>query len=99
MAHAFHGRKLPEPARPAGYGWLIDRYELPVPLPPRLAGIAIVHHRVETPEWILLTPRHEPRDSLTGHLTFALKWEGVNLSVLAALARAVPATELAEVVR
>jgi hypothetical protein len=99
MAHVFHGRRLPEPATPAGYAWLLDRYSLAVPLPPRLAGIAAVHHRLETPEWLLLTPRHAPEETLAGHLTFALKWEGVNLSVFAALARAVPAGALADVVR
>jgi hypothetical protein len=99
MPLAFHDRPPPEPATPAGYAWLIERYGLRVPLPPRLAGIAERHHRVETESWLLLTPRHAPRPTLGDQLTFALKWEGVDLSVLAALAKAVPADDVAAVVR
>jgi hypothetical protein len=99
LVNAFRGRVLPEPAIPAGYGALMDRYALQVPLPPRLAGIAARHHPESTAEWMLLTPRHAPRDSLGGHLEFALKWEGVNLSVLAPLFRLVSAEDVAEVVQ
>lgn len=95
----FHGRRLPEPARPVGYAWLIDRYNLSLPLPPRLAGIAQRHNPRSTAEWLVLTPRHAPADTLGGHLEFALKWEGVRLSALAALFRAVPSDEIAGCVR
>jgi hypothetical protein len=36
-AKDFHGRRLPEPAKPVGYAALIDRYSLRVPLPSQLA--------------------------------------------------------------
>src|SRR5688572_22954047 len=81
----FHGQVLPEPAIPAGYAALIERFELAVPLPPRLAGTAVRHHPAPHPVWQLLTPRHRPEDTLEGQLIFALKWEGVDLGVLAAL--------------
>jgi hypothetical protein len=81
----FHGRALPEPAIPTGYAGLIERFDLPVPLPPRLSGIATRHHPAPHADWQLLTPRHRPADSLEGQLTFALKWEGVDLGTLAAL--------------
>lgn len=58
-----------------------------------------MHHKVETSEWLLLTPRHAPEESLAGHLEFALKWEGLNLAVLAALVRVVPPEELAKTIR
>lgn len=83
----FHGRILPEPARPAGYAWLWDRFRLRAPLPPRLAGIGIAHRKVTTDDWFLLTPRHAPADTVEGHLVFALKWEGVELGLLGALFR------------
>src|SRR3954468_10537254 len=98
-AQVFHGRPLPEPATVAGYGWLIERYDLKVPVPPRLAGIARVHHTVRTPEWQLLTPRHAPRETLADQLTFALKWEGLDLAVLAALKHAASNAELSEAIR
>jgi hypothetical protein len=99
MMSSFLGRELPEPARLAGYAELMDRYALRVPLPPRLAGVAGRHHPGSSLEWLLLTPRHAPADTLGAHLEFALKWEGVNLSVLAALFRAVAPAEVAAAVR
>lgn len=98
-AQTFHGRPLPEAATMAGYAWLIERYGLNVPIPPRLSGIARVHHTVETPEWQLLTPRHAPRETLADQLTFALKWEGLDLGVLAALKHAASNAELSEAIR
>lgn len=81
----FHGRALPQPGEPAGYAELVDRYELEVPLPPRLTAIAERHHPESTREWQMLTPNHRPEDSFAAHLEFALKWEGVSLGVLSAL--------------
>ncbi len=95
----FRGIPAPEPLRPVGYAALIDRYQLKVPLPRTLAGIATRHHPVSTNEWRVLTPRHQPNDDLYGQLEFALKWEGVNLGVLAALFRAVKDDEVAAFVK
>ena len=81
----FRGRRLPEPAIPQGYAALIARYDLSLPLPPHLAAIAKRHHPASTDDWTLLTPRHFPDATLAGQLVFALKWEGVDLSVLARL--------------
>jgi len=78
----FHDRHLPEPGRPAGYAALIDAYGLEVPLPHRLTAIGERHKVVTTDGWRLLTPRHRPEDTLAAHLTFALKWEGVDLLAL-----------------
>jgi hypothetical protein len=58
--NCFHGRGLPEPAVPAGYAALIERFDLAVPLPPRLTAIAERHHPAPNPSWHLLTPRHRP---------------------------------------
>jgi hypothetical protein len=99
VVKAFRGREISEPARPAGYAELIERYALPVPLPPRLAAIAERHHPQSTSDWLLLTPRHAPADSLAAHLEFALKWEGVDLAVLAALFQKVEPAEIAAAVQ
>jgi hypothetical protein len=95
----FHGRALPEPAIPVGYAALIERFELSVPLPPRLAAIAERHHPVSNASWNLLTPRHRPPDTLEGHIVFAMKWEGVDLGVLAALFKVLEPHEIARLVR
>lgn len=95
----FHDRILPEPARPAGYAELIDRYLLKTPLPDQLAAIAERHSPKSTAEWQLLTPRHRPEDSLSGHLRFALKWEGVRLSVLNALFRTIESERITQIIK
>ena len=92
------GHPLPEPAEPAGYAWLIDRYGLDLPLPPRLAAIARRHHPRSTPDWLLLPPPHRPRPTLVGQLAFAFRREGIDLSVLDALFAKVSAEEVAAAV-
>jgi hypothetical protein len=78
----FHDRHLPERATPVGYSALIDAYKLAVPLPVRLAAIGEKHRVFEADNWRLFTPRHAPEPTLTGHLVFALKYEGLDLAVL-----------------
>jgi Fic family protein len=95
---AFHGRRLPVPARLAGYAWLREEYALKVPLPPRLAAIGARHRRLDTGDWLILTPRHAPDGSLGAQLEFALKWEGLELALLRPLFDAVPAEEVRRVV-
>ncbi|MEX2284207.1 MAG: Fic family protein [Gemmatimonadota bacterium] len=95
----FYGRVLPEPGAPAGYAALWARYGLKVPLPPRLAAVGQKHRRSETRDWLILTPRHRPEDSLAGHLGFALKWEGVDLGVMRQLFRVIAPGEITEIVK
>ncbi len=95
----FHNRVLPEPADPAGYAELIDRYQLKTPLPDQLAAIAERHSPKSTAEWQMLTPRHRPEDSLSGHLRFALKWEGVRLSILNALFKTIESEQIAQIIK
>lgn len=95
----FRGRTLPEPGWPVGYSALVDKYGLPVPLPPVLTAIAARHHPESTNDWRLLTPRHAPDDTLGEHLEFAIKWEGIDLTLLSALFRTVPDSEIATIVR
>jgi len=95
----FRGRALPEAGSPTGYSALMDRYALHLPMPPRLAAIAARHNPTSTSEWLLLTPRHQPAGTLAGHLTFALRWEGVDLAVLAALFKVVPAEDVTSFIR
>lgn len=92
-------RRLPERATPAGYGALIERYELAVPLPLTLFAIGERHRVFGSEGWRLLTPRHAPNPTLEGHLTFALKYEGLDLAVLKRLFDAVGSADIASVVR
>lgn len=81
----FQERRLPETATPAGYSALVDAYGLGVPLPHTLFAIGAHHRILERCGWRIMTPRHAPEASLEGHLTFALKYEGLDLALLKCL--------------
>jgi hypothetical protein len=95
----FHDRTLPEPATPGGYAALIDAYDLGVPVP-RILTATSERHKIRIEDgWRLLTPRHAPSADLDGHLTFALKYEGLDLAVLKRLFAAVSPGEMENLVR
>lgn len=95
----FLERRLPEAATPAGYAALIDAFDLQVPIPAMLAAIGPRHKVYAEDDWQLYTPRHAPDPTLEGHLIFALKYEGLDLTVLKALFRAVGPGPFAAMVR
>ncbi len=95
----FHGLALPERATPAGYAALIDAYRLPVPLPRTLFATSERHRIRDQEGWRILTPRHTPSPDLEGHLTFALKNEGLDLATLKQLFATVPLEEIEAIVR
>jgi hypothetical protein len=95
----FHNQRLPEAAVPVGYAALISAYELPVPIPRTLAAIGTKHRIIEQDSWRIYTPRHAPEASLEGHLTFALKNEGLDLAVLKRLFLAVKEVDIVRLVR
>ena len=95
----FHERRLPETATPAGYAALIDALRLRVPVPRILSAIGPHHKQYERDGWRIYTPRHAPKPDLEGHLTFALKNEGVDLGVLKALFRATGPAPIEAMVR
>src|ERR1700733_15348938 len=95
----FHGLALPERATPAGYAALIDAYRLQVPLPRTLFATSEHHRTRNEGGWRILTPRHAPSPDLEGHLTFALKYEGLDLAVLDRLFRTVDTNAIEALVR
>jgi hypothetical protein len=96
---AFQERRLPETAIPAGYSALIDAYGLAVPLPRTLSAIGERHRIVEEGGWRIMTPRHAPHPTVEGHLTFALKYEGLDLAALKRLFLATGPAPIEEIVR
>jgi hypothetical protein len=95
----FHDRRLPETATPVGYAALIEAYSLAVPVPRTLCAIGTKHRIIEDAGWRIYTPRHAPEASFEGHVTFALKYEGVDLAVLKQLFLAAKEGDIAEIVR
>jgi len=82
-----------------GYAALVHAWDLPAPLPRTLSAIGTRHRIIEKAGWRIYTPRHAPEASLEGHLTFALKHEGVDLAILKRLFLALHPDEIANLVR
>jgi len=75
----FHGRDIPEEGILVGYGALIEAYQLQIPLPIKLVLISHKKRQYTNEHWLVLTSRHLPEDTLYKQLSFALRYEGVNL--------------------
>jgi hypothetical protein len=76
--------------RPIGYQHLVEKYSLPARPLERIASVdtTVKARRVKTlrhRETLVFENTYYPKDTLAGHLQFALKYEGVNLEVLALL--------------
>lgn len=84
---------------PAGYDRIIEAYGLAVPRPVRVAGIAGRHRPRDLGTVLILPESYAPSNSLAAQITFALKWEGVDLAVLDALFRAIPPADIGNAVR
>lgn len=97
--NVFPGKGAPVSAKTAGYAALIGAYHLQLPAPLwRSIGIIRRHTKIETDGWLLHSPKYAPADTLGSHLEFALKREGVNLPVLAALFKVAPPDELRAII-
>jgi len=95
----FHGfPALNEGSSLAGYSALISAHDLKVPVPDHLCAIGTKHKKYDDGRWHIFTPRHKPRDTLYGHLVFALKYEGVDLAVLNALFQKIKHEEIQEII-
>lgn len=90
---------LEEGATLAGCSALIEAHGLRVPTPDYLCAIGTKHKKYAQERWQILTPRHKPEDTLYGHLTFALKYEGVDLAVLNSLFQTIEAHQLETIIR
>ena len=96
----FHGfPALEEGARLSGYSALIQAHYLKVPVPDHLCAIGTKHKKYDYDRWHIFTPRHRPEDTLYGHLTFALKYEGIDLSILNALFQTIEARDIETIIR
>ena len=99
IVNVFQGRHTPEKGWVVGYAALIDFYDLQVPLPDQLTIIGEKHKVFSNDEWRVLTPRHKPKDSLFDQLTFALKYEGVDLAVLNTLFKKISVPEITNFIK
>lgn len=94
----FQDRATPEPGHLVGYSAIIKTFGLQVVLPDLLALISLKHKQYKTTEWLVFSPRYMPNDTLADHLTFALKYEGIDLSILKNLFEKIKAQDIVELV-
>ena len=87
---AVAGVSIPSAVRPAGYAALIAAHDLRVPPPDEMIAIGEKHTIRREGRWYIITPRYQPAATISAHLEFALRHEGVDLAVLNALFRAMP---------
>ncbi|MEZ4754390.1 MAG: Fic family protein [Bdellovibrionota bacterium] len=96
----FHDLELPESgASLAGYSALIEQCKLRTPLPDQLCAIGEKHKKYDSGIWRVFTPRHAPKNTLYGQLTFALKYEGIDLAVLKSLFGTIKKTDIISIVK
>src|SRR5690606_27222317 len=98
LVTVFHERTAPEEVYLAGYAALLHAYDLQTPIPDVLSIISHKHKQYVTPEWRVFTPRHRPEDTLSGHLTFAFKYEGIELGLLKKLFEKVAVEEITQLI-
>ncbi len=94
----FHGMALPVEAQPVGYAALIDAHALAAPFPYECSAIGLKHKVFRKDRWHIFTPRHTPEATLTGYITFALKYEGVDLLILKKLFEKIDAHEIENII-
>lgn len=90
---------LPSGSSLAGYSALIVAYKLRVPLPDYLCAIGEKHKNFSAGRWRFFTPRYQPANTLLGNLTFALKYEGIDLYLLKSLFVQLGASSFSELVQ
>jgi Fic family protein len=95
----FHGLTAPETGLLAGYSAVINYYELKVPLPSKLCIISARNRKYATEGWMVFGPTYQPDETLLAHLTFALKYEGVNLLIFKKLFEKVGPEETTAIIK
>ena len=95
----FHGRTVPEDGVIVGYGAIIEAYKLAVPIPVKLTFISTKKRQFENNEWKVFPSRYLPEENLYKQITFALKYEGVDLLIFKKLFELLKKTELEEMIQ
>ena len=95
---SFSGRIPPEEGILAGYGAIINTYKLKVPPPIQLSLISTKNHKYTRGGWLVFGPKYMPAATLQAQLTFAIKYEGIDLLIIKKLFEAIPPHDITEMV-
>ncbi|MDP3446047.1 MAG: cell filamentation protein Fic, partial [Ignavibacteria bacterium] len=85
----FHGKQLPEEATVVGYSAIIHSKQFEIPLPNTISIVSNQNKKYQQDNWKVFPKSYLPNESielseiesLHKQLTFALKYEGINLLV------------------
>ncbi len=105
-ALVFHGKQLPEEATVVGYSAIIHSTRMEIPLPNTISIISKQNKRYQHDIWDVFPNSYLPNDTIAlsemeclyKQLTFALKYEGVNLLVFKKLTQHYDLFQLNELV-
>jgi Fic family protein len=81
-APVFHGQTAPEPGTVSGYAAIIHHFALPVPMPDQISLISEHNRKYQQQGWQVFGQRYHPEDTLYSHLSFAFRYEGIQLLAL-----------------
>ena len=83
----FDGEVYPESeAKLVGYAWLINEFQLSVPAPNAICAIVpAINAKRSKGRWLIWGSRYQPEAHWFAQLTFALKYEGVDLAIMKSL--------------
>ena len=97
---SYHGVSIPDKDRGtlAGYNSLYNNYQLPIPPPFPLSIISPKNRSHQTADYKVYPIRYLPKNDLAAQLTFAIRYEGINLLVLKKLFEAVDAAEIMAII-
>jgi len=96
----FHGIEFSKEdyGKIVGYAALTKHYKLSIPMPKRISLTSLKNRSVSTERYSLYPKSYFRGDTLKDHLTFALKYEGVDLLVLKRLFLTVKEQEITNIV-
>ncbi len=95
----FHGMYTPEEATLVGYGAIIDKLDLQMPLPLTLSLISDKRKSYVSENWKVYSSRNAFEDTLYKHLVFSIKYEGINLLFFKKLFSKLEKTEVKEILK
>lgn len=105
-APTFHGKQIPEKGHIVGYAAVVDKFNLPIPMPTPVPLVCFQNKNYQTENWNIFPGSYLPEDhqnlteieALYKHLVFALKYEGVNLLFFSYLYKHLTDRQLTELV-
>jgi Fic/DOC family len=97
----FQERTVPREGSLAGWAALVHGLKIPAPVrrPSCVSARHLSGGRREVGDWSIFDKRYWPGDTFADHLTFALRYEDLDLTILKRVFETIPQVEVASLVR